>query len=103
MNALMETVIQRWPDSIKDLPTDVRVFWSFRDELAVEDGTIFKGKQVLVPESLRADILAQLHQSHQGIEKTQLLARERVYWPNINKDIEQMTRKLQQEGAPHTT
>ena len=76
MNALMETMIQGWPDSIKDLPTDVRVFWSFREELAVEDGIIFKGKQVLIPESLRADILAQLHQSHQGIEKTQLLARE---------------------------
>ena len=79
MNVLMETIIQGWPDSIKDLPTDVRVFWSFRDELAVEDGIIFK---VLIPESLRADILAQLHQSHQGIEKTQLLAREGVYWPN---------------------
>ena len=61
MNALMETIIQGRPDSIKDLPTDVRVFWSFRDELAVEDGIIFKGKQVLIPESLRADILAQLH------------------------------------------
>ena len=92
MNALMETIIQGWPDSIKDLPTDVRVFWSFCDELAVEDGIIFKGKQVLIPESLRADILAQLHQSHQGIEKTQLLAREGVYWPKINKDIEHMTR-----------
>ena len=32
------------------------------------------------------------HQSHQGIEKTQLLAREGVYWPNINKDTEHMTR-----------
>ena len=91
MTALMETIIQGWPDSIKDLPTDVRVFWSFRDELAVEDGVIFKGKQVLIPESLRADILAQLHQSHQGIKKTHLFSREGVYWPN-NKDIEHMTR-----------
>ena len=57
-NALMEAIIQGWPDRTKDLPTDVRVFWSFRDELAVEDGIIFKGKQLLIPESLRADILA---------------------------------------------
>ena len=42
INALMETIIQGWPDSIKDLPTDVRVFWSFRDGLAVEDGIISK-------------------------------------------------------------
>ena len=105
MNALMETTIQGWPDSIKDLPTDVRVFWSFHDELAVEDGIIFKGKQVLIPESLQADILAQLHQSHQGIEKTQLLAREGVYWPNINKDIEYMTRTCNKKEPliPHDT
>ena len=52
MNAFMETIIQGWPDSIKGLPTDVLVLWSFHDELAVEDGIIFKGKQVLIPESL---------------------------------------------------
>ena len=92
MNAHMETIIQGWPDSIKDLPTDVRDFWSFRDELAVEDAIIFKEKQVFITESLRADILAKLYQSQQGIEKTQLLAREGVYWPNINKDIEHMTK-----------
>ena len=33
---------------------DVQVFWSFHDELAVENGIIFEGKQVLIPESLRA-------------------------------------------------
>ena len=54
MNAFMETIIQGWPDSIKGLQTDVLVFWSFHGELAVEDGIIFKGKQVLIPESLRA-------------------------------------------------
>ena len=74
MNALMETIIQGWPDSIKDLPTDVRVFWSFRDELAVEDGIIFKGKQVLIPESLRQTFLPN------SISLTKALRRPN-YWP----------------------
>ena len=108
---IMETIIKGRHDSIKGLPTDVWVFWSFHIMLAVEDGIIFKGKQVLIPESPRADILARLHQSHHGIEKTQLLAREGVYWPN--KDIEQMTRTCivcqelancnRKESLPHTT
>lgn len=74
MNALMETIIQGWPDSIKDLPTDVRVFWSFREELAVEDGIIFKGKQVLIPESLRQTFLPN------SISLTKALRRPN-YWP----------------------
>ena len=70
MNALMETTIQGWPDSTKDLPTDVRVFWSFRDELAVEDGIIFKGKQVLIPETFLPN----------SISLTKALRRPN-YWP----------------------
>ena len=51
---------------------------------------MFKCRQVLIPESMRADILQQLHQAHQGIEKTRRLARECVYWTNINRDIEKL-------------
>lgn len=76
----------------------------------MEDGIIFKGKQVLISKILRADILAQLHKSHQGNQKTQLLARG-VYWPNINNETRNdqylhfvsRVGELQQEGAPHPT
>ena len=41
---------------------------------------------------MRSDILHQLHAAHLGIEKTRLLMRESVYWPNIYKDIEMMVK-----------
>ena len=56
--------------------------------MAVENGIIFKGRQVVIPKTSQKQILQQLHSSHQGIAKTQMLARESVYWPGINKDIE---------------
>ncbi len=90
LSSLCETIATGWPDHIQDLPPDKRPYWSYRDELAVENGVIFKGKQILIPESLRKDILAQLHASHQGIEKTRRLARESVFWPKINDDIEHL-------------
>ena len=92
LNSLMETIVHGWPDNIKALPVDVRPYWSFRDELAIEDGIIFKGQEVVVPEALRQDVLRQLHQSHQGLKKTRLLAKECAYWPNIFRDIEQAVR-----------
>ncbi|XP_046378547.1 uncharacterized protein K02A2.6-like [Haliotis rufescens] len=79
-----------WPENIKSVMQVLRPYWSFRDQLAVEDGIIFKGRQVLIPESLQEDILTQLHASHQGVEKTRKLARESVYWPLINKNIEKL-------------
>ena len=86
LNALKEIVYSGWPDNAKELPSDLRAYWYFRDELAVEAGVIFKGRQILVPPSMQRDILKQLHSGHQGVEKTRRLARESVYWVKINFD-----------------
>lgn len=63
-----------------------------QDELAIESGVIFKGIQVLIPDSMTDAILKQLHTGHQGIEKTCCLARESVYWTKMNDDIERVCR-----------
>ena len=42
----------------------------------------------MIPESCRDEILDQLHEGHFGIDRTKLHARDSVYWPSINKDIE---------------
>lgn len=73
-----------WPQTIKELPEQLKPYFAFRDELAVEDGIIMKGRQVIIPSAIQADIL---HRGHQGIEKTRQLARDTVYWPGINNDI----------------
>ena len=37
---LKEVIVHGRPDRVKELPNQVRPYWSFRDELAVEDGLI---------------------------------------------------------------
>ena len=66
----------------------LKPYWSYRDELAVIDGMILKGRHIIIPNSLRQQVLDQLHTNHMGIEKTRLLAHECVYWHSINADIE---------------
>lgn len=90
LNALKEVIYHGWPERVKDLPANLRSYWTFRDELAMEAGVIFKGRQILIPLSMQEEILNQLHMGHQGVEKTRRLARESVYWININKDIEKI-------------
>ena len=69
LNALAEVIFQGWPEKMRDLLRALRSFWSYRDELGIEDGILFKGKQLLTPESMRGDILKQLHQGHQGTDE----------------------------------
>ena len=88
--SLQRVVYSGRPDTIKDLPKYIRIYWAYRYEIGISDGVIFKGKQVIIPDAMRSDILHQLHAAHLGIEKTRLIMRESVYWPNIYKDVDTM-------------
>lgn len=65
-------------------------FYSFQDVLAVADGLLLKGDQIVIPTRLRKELLRILHEGHLGIEKTRRLARQTVYWPGMNCDIAAM-------------
>ena len=93
LHKLAQIVNEGWPDTLGQLPPELRLFWTYRDEIGLSGGILFKGNQVLIPENLRQDILGQLHEGHQGIEKTRKLARKYVYWTNFNKDIEKLCRE----------
>ena len=49
-----------------------------------------KGERVIVPSSMQKGSLNQIHAGHQGVVKCQLRAKSCIYWPGINKDIEQL-------------
>ena len=68
----------------------LRPYYPCRDELTTQNNLIFKAQNILIPPNLRADTLQKLHQSHQGIEKTKRLARESIFWPGMNSQIEQL-------------
>jgi hypothetical protein len=42
----------------------------------------------VIPQTLRKQVLDIAHETHQGITKTKSLLREKVWWPHIDKDIE---------------
>lgn len=51
------------------------------------DGNIYKGSKIVIPKSLRKEMLQKIHKGHLGIEKYKKRAREVMYWPQINKDV----------------
>ena len=91
---LKSFIIAGWPDTKDELHADLRPYWLYRDELAVIDGVILKGRHIVIPNSLRQQVLGQLHTNHMGIEETKLLARESVSWSSINADIEDYIKTL---------
>ena len=78
----------RWPNTKDELHVDLKPYWSYRVKLVVIDGIILKGRCIVIPNSLRQQVLRLLHTNLMSIEKTKLLAHESVYWSTINADIE---------------
>ena len=70
----------------------LRDFWNYRDELSILDGLILKGTRIIIPKSCQDELLMKLHEGHFGVDRTKLRARDSVYWPNINRDIESLVK-----------
>ena len=70
---------------MKDLTDYIR----FKDELSVSCGVILRDHRLIIPDSLRKKVTEIAHASHQAIVKTKQLIREKIWFPGIDKKVEQ--------------
>ena len=90
LHALCEIISFGWPDNIAHCPAHLMHFRNFRDKLSVEDGLEQKGQRIILPKSLHAAALEQIHYAHQGAEKMQ--ASCKGFWRGINHNIDEMVK-----------
>lgn len=73
---LQQTICQGSPESPSELPEALHVYHGFQDELIVQDQLIFKGHCLLIPMSMRKEMIHLVHKSHIGTEGCIRQARE---------------------------
>ena len=93
LNRLQAMILSGWPSKPDCVPEEIKVYHSFKDELAVLDGIVYRGSRLVVPKAARPEILRKLHCSHQGTIATIRRARSAVYWPKIAEDIREKTER----------
>lgn len=92
---LKQQIIKGWPEEKHKLSNELKCFWNYRADLTIEDGIILKGNQILIPVKLRKEFLKKIHLGHLGIEATQKLAKEVVFWPNLNNEIKDLVQSCE--------
>jgi hypothetical protein len=58
-----------------------------KEELYTLHGIIFRKQQIVVPKSLRGQLLRNMHLDHTGLTRTLSKVRQSVYWPGITNDV----------------
>ncbi|UYV72597.1 K02A2.6-like [Cordylochernes scorpioides] len=87
---LAEYCMSGWPKNKREVDPELRGYWQFQEDLTYQNGLLLRGQRILIPKTLRKDILEKLHQGHFGINKCRSRARESVWWLGISQEIERM-------------
>ncbi|XP_046375452.1 uncharacterized protein LOC124148415 [Haliotis rufescens] len=90
MTALKAIILTGWPNEHSQCPRNLDDFWNYRDELSCIDGVVFKGNRIVVPKGMRKLMLQKIHAGHLGQEKCKQRAREVLFWPRMNHDVDVM-------------
>ena len=85
---LMDVLRSKWPDHKHDVKSALKVLWDLRHTLSDADGIVLKGTQIVVPRQLRTEMMTKAHTGYLGIVKTKARAREAMWWPGMNADLE---------------
>ena len=79
-----------WPEKEK-APALVRPYLlPMRDDFSIQQGLLMRSSRMVIPPTLRKEILQRIHNGHQGIAKCRERARQSVWWPRISTELEEL-------------
>ena len=91
----MEYCKSNWPQKHLIHPETIP-YWKFRSSFSIHENLLLFNDIIVVPTSLRREMLQHIHEGHQGIERCRVRARASVWWPNISKEIMISVQKCQE-------
>ncbi len=95
LKQLNQCIKEGWPMDKRKLPEGAKPYWNYRDQIVEQDGLLYKGNKVIVPHELRAEMLKIIHNAHLGMEKCKRRARDVLFWPGMNAEIEDLIKRCQ--------
>ena len=87
LRMLEEMAADSFPESRAGMPAAIRGFHQYREDITSADGVVLYKDRVVIPPSLRGEVLSALHAAHQGVSMMTARAESSVFWPGMSADI----------------
>lgn len=87
LQSVFKHVRRGWPEYSGNVSQKVRAYMKVKNELSEVDGLLICGSRIIIPQSLRADILKRIHDGHQGLTKCRDRAKSSVWWPGLSAEL----------------
>ena len=68
------------------------MYKALSEELWVLGQLVLRGNRIVIPESLWKHTIVLAHEGHQGMTRTKARLREKVWWPNMDRQVEQFVK-----------
>ena len=99
-------IIEGWPN--KPVDENIQPFYQRKDQLSTDQGCLLWGRRVIMPTTLQARMLNELHATHAGVVKMKAVARSAMWWLKMDQEIEDVvstcdscsTKKLTTTSTP---
>ena len=75
-----------------ELTGAIRPYYPVKTEIAVANGLLLRGSRLIIPASMRLEILDKIHTGHQGINKCRERARQSVWWLGLSRQLEELVK-----------
>ncbi len=96
LQQLKQFTLTGWPQRKQQIPPAVKPYYAIRGEISHNEGLLLKAQRIIIPASLRPTMKEIIHQGHNGIARCKSRARQSIYWPGMNSEIDNLVSRCPQ-------
>ena len=90
LQQLLALMRSGWPTDISSIPISLCEYWNIRHNLCCADNLLFVNNQIVIPSTMRQEVLKCIHEGHMSIEKCKSMC---IYWPAMYEVIKHKVKK----------
>ena len=89
LQTLIKYTVEGWPEKTF-IPHQLQLYFIHRSDMSYHEVLLLKDQRIIVPSALRSEMKSVLHQGHLCNKNCEERASQALFWPLINKELEDM-------------